>query len=69
MMAVGVPKCCKANGLTTKTVKKPEEQALDVSQALALLQQSDIDDRRLKKGQTNFSSKVVTGLKPTGKPP
>ena len=61
-------KWCESNGLTKKTADTLKEQDLHISEALALLEKSDIAELGLTKGQTKLLAKAVTELQPKGKP-
>ena len=61
-------KWCEDNGLTKKTVDILKGQDLNVSEALSLLDKSDIDELGLTKGQAKLLVKAVTALQPKGKP-
>ena len=61
-------KWCEDNGLTKKTADTLKEQDLNVSEALSLLDKSDIDDLGLTKGQSKLLVKAVTALRSKRKP-
>ena len=58
------PKWCERTGLTKKTADILKEQDLDVLEAISLLDQSNVQDLGLTKGQAKLLFKAISGLKP-----